>query len=141
MRLLIVEHERRIAELIQGALTLQRFPVKLIHSVVMRGLDPRIHHIRKSMWKWTDPRVKPAGDGDGRTSVDSNRPGTAVVSLMWRLGRVVPKQILGEKLYGLDERGSNTIPDHLRRKLLDAGATAEIHTIRGVRYLLTEGSS
>jgi DNA-binding response OmpR family regulator len=62
--------------------------------------------------------------------------------LMRRLGRVVPKPILEEKLYGLDdEHESNTIPvhvHHLRRKLLDAGAEAEIHTVRGVGYLLTE---
>ena len=62
--------------------------------------------------------------------------------LMRRLGRVVPKSIFEEKLYGLDdEHGSNTIPvhvHHLRRKLLDAGATAEIHTVRGVGYLLTD---
>ena len=62
--------------------------------------------------------------------------------LMRRLGRVVPKPVLEEKLYGLDdEHGSNPIPvhvHHLRRKLLDAGATAEIHTVRGIGYLLTE---
>jgi DNA-binding response OmpR family regulator len=27
---------------------------------------------------------------------------------------------------------------HLRRKLQDAGASAEIHTVRGVGYLLAE---
>ena len=63
---------------------------------------------------------------------------------MRRLGRVVPKLILEEKLYGLnDEPGSNTIPvhvHHLRRKLLDASSTAEIHTVRGVGYMLTESS-
>jgi len=62
--------------------------------------------------------------------------------LMRRLGRVVPKAVLEEKLYGIDEElESNAIPvhvHHLRRKLLDAGATAEIHTVRGVGYLLTE---
>lgn len=62
--------------------------------------------------------------------------------LMRRLGRVVPKQILEEKLYGIDdELESNAIPvhvHHLRRKLLDAGAHAEIHTVRGVGYLLIE---
>ena len=68
---------------------------------------------------------------------------TAILEqLMRRLGRVVPKAILEEKLYGIDdEHESNTIPVHvhdLRRKLLDAGASAEIHTIRGVGYLLTE---
>jgi len=27
---------------------------------------------------------------------------------------------------------------HLRRKLLDAGATTDIHTVHGVGYILTE---
>jgi DNA-binding response OmpR family regulator len=65
--------------------------------------------------------------------------------LMRRLGRVVPKTVLEEKLYGIDdELGSNAIPvhvHHLRRKLVDAGATAEIHTVRGVGYLLTDGDA
>ena len=62
--------------------------------------------------------------------------------LMRRLGRVVPKAVLEDKLYGIDEElESNAIPvhiHHLRRKLLDAGAEVEIHTVRGVGYLLTE---
>ena len=59
-----------------------------------------------------------------------------------RLGRVIPKVVLEEKLYGIDdELESNAIPvhvHHLRRKLQDAGASAEIHTVRGVGYLLAE---
>jgi DNA-binding response OmpR family regulator len=62
--------------------------------------------------------------------------------LMRRQGRVVPKSVLEEKLYGIDdELESNAVPvhvHHLRRKLQEANATAEIHTIRGVGYLLTE---
>jgi len=62
--------------------------------------------------------------------------------LMRRLGRVVSKAVLEEKLYGIDEElESNAIPvhvHHLRRKLLEAGATAEIHTVRGVGYFLSE---
>jgi DNA-binding response OmpR family regulator len=65
--------------------------------------------------------------------------------LMRRLGRVVPKALLEEKLYGLDdELESNAIPvhvHHLRRRLMDAGATAQIHTVRGVGYLLTESKA
>jgi DNA-binding response OmpR family regulator len=65
--------------------------------------------------------------------------------LMRRVGRVVPKPILEEKLYGIDdELGSNAVPvhvHHLRRKLQAAGATVEIHTIRGVGYLLEETRS
>jgi DNA-binding response OmpR family regulator len=62
--------------------------------------------------------------------------------LMRRLGRVMPKAVLEEKLYGIDdELESNAIPvhvHHLRRRLLDAGATVEIHTVRGIGYLLVE---
>ncbi len=62
--------------------------------------------------------------------------------LMRRLGRVVPKAILEEKLYGMDEEvESNAIPvhiHHLRRKLAEAGATPQVHTVRGIGYLLTE---
>ena len=62
--------------------------------------------------------------------------------LMRRLGRVVPKAVLEEKLYGIDEElGSNAIPvhvHHLRRKLMEAGATQEIHTVRGIGYLLVD---
>ena len=62
--------------------------------------------------------------------------------LMRRLGRVVPKAVLEEKLYGIDEElGSNAIPvhvHHLRRKLAEAGAGAQVHTVRGIGYLLTE---
>jgi DNA-binding response OmpR family regulator len=64
--------------------------------------------------------------------------------LLRRQGRVVPRAILEEKLYSMDrEIESNTIPvhvHHLRRKLTETGATAEIHTVRGVGYLLTESS-
>jgi hypothetical protein len=28
----------------------------------MRGLDPRIHHLRKNLPKWMDCRVKPGND-------------------------------------------------------------------------------
>src|SRR5215469_10482852 len=64
--------------------------------------------------------------------------------LLRRQGRVVPKSVLEDKLYGIDdELGSNAVPvhiHHLRRKLLAAGATVEIHTVRGIGYLLGEKS-
>jgi hypothetical protein len=44
---------------------MMRFPVDLIHSVVMRERDPRIHHLGRIYAKTMDPRVKPAGDGGG----------------------------------------------------------------------------
>ena len=70
------------------------------------------------------------------------REGAILEYLMRRLGHVVPKTVLEERLYSVDdELESNAIPvhvHHLRRKLEATGATAEIHTVRGVGYLLTE---
>jgi DNA-binding response OmpR family regulator len=77
----------------------------------------------------------------GSSLVLPRRESAILEHLMRRLGRVVPKSVLEEKLYGIDdEHGSNTIPvhvHHLRRKLSDCRANAD-HTVRGVGYLLTE---
>jgi DNA-binding response OmpR family regulator len=63
--------------------------------------------------------------------------------LMRRLGRVVPKAVLEEKLYGMgDELESNAIPvhvHHLRRKLTEAQASCIIHTVRGIGYFIEDG--
>ncbi len=70
------------------------------------------------------------------------RESAIIEHLMRRLGRVVPKTVLEDKLYGMgEELESNAIPvhvHHLRRRLIDAKASAEIHTVRGVGYLLSE---
>lgn len=72
----------------------------------------------------------------------SRRELAVLEHLLRRLGRVVPKSVLEEKLYGSDEEPeSNTIPvhvSHLRKRLIEAGADIEIHTIRGIGYLLAE---
>ena len=79
----------------------------------------------------------------GDASLLLPRRETAILEhLMRRLGRVVPKAVLEEKIYGLDaEPESNTIPvhvHHLRRRLGAAGASVAIHTVRGVGYILSE---
>lgn len=79
----------------------------------------------------------------GTTPVSMPRHELAILEhLMRRLGRVVPRAVLEEKLYGMDEPlESNAIPvhvHHLRRKLAEVGATPVIHTVRGIGYLLTE---
>jgi DNA-binding response OmpR family regulator len=79
--------------------------------------------------------------GSGRV-VLPRRESATLELLMRRLGRVVPKTVLEDKLYGIDdELESNAVPvhvHHLRRKLQAAGASVEIHTVRGVGYLLEE---
>src|SRR5436853_543895 len=77
----------------------------------------------------------------GTTYIPIPRRETAILEPPMRpLGRVVPKAVLEEKLYGLDaEPESNTIPvhvHHLRRRLQAAGAGVAIHTVRGVGYML-----
>jgi DNA-binding response OmpR family regulator len=67
----------------------------------------------------------------------------ALLELLLRsTGRVVAKTALEDGVYGMEEAvGSNTIEVHvsrLRKKLETTGATFDIHTIRGVGYLLAE---
>jgi DNA-binding response OmpR family regulator len=61
------------------------------------------------------------------------REAATLEHLLRRQGRVVPKSVLEEKLYGIDdELVSNAVPVHvhyLRRKVQDAAASAEIHTV------------
>lgn len=75
--------------------------------------------------------------------LDLSRQELAVLEqLMRRLGRVVPRAVLEEKLYGFDaEPTSNPVPvhvHHLRRRLEETGASVRVHTVRGIGYLLTE---
>jgi DNA-binding response OmpR family regulator len=62
--------------------------------------------------------------------------------LLRRQGRVVTREALEQGLYGFDTTlGSNAVEvlvHRLRRKLADANATAVVHTLRGVGYLLGE---
>src|SRR6516162_6774635 len=75
----------------------------------------------------------------------SRRELTIFEQMMRRFGRIVPKAVLEEKLYGIDEEpDSNPIPvhvHHLRRQLDAAGASLMIHTIRGVGYILAEAKA
>jgi DNA-binding response OmpR family regulator len=70
----------------------------------------------------------------------SRREMAILEQMMRRFGRIVPKAVLEEKLYGIDEEpDSNPIPvhvHHLRRQLEAADAKVAIHTIRGVGYIL-----
>lgn len=60
--------------------------------------------------------------------------------LVARRGQVVPKQLLIEKLFGMDDEGSvaavETYVHRLRKKL--EGADVRIRTIRGIGYLLED---
>lgn len=64
--------------------------------------------------------------------------------LLRRSGRVVAKPLLESSLYGpAQEVGSNAVEVHvhrLRRHLVESGASVQVHTIRGVGYMIGEAT-
>ena len=71
----------------------------------------------------------------------ARRETSVLEQLMRRSGRVVPKDVLCDSVYGFEENfGINSIEvavHRLRKRLQDVGATIRIHTLRGIGYLLT----
>jgi two-component system response regulator TctD len=78
---------------------------------------------------------------DGEPQMLSARELAVLELLMRRSGRVVSKRVVEDQIFGLStDVGSNAVEVYvhrLRRSLLDLGAQAAIHTIRGVGYLIT----
>lgn len=74
--------------------------------------------------------------------VFSAREAAVLELLMRRQGRVVPKRLVEDHLFGLaDDVASNAIEVYihrLRKQLADRGAKVQIHTMRGVGYLIAE---
>jgi DNA-binding response OmpR family regulator len=70
----------------------------------------------------------------------SPREMTVLEILLRRAGRVVPKHLLEDHLFGLSaDVGSNAVEVYvhrLRKQLTEAHAGVEIHTIRGIGYLV-----
>ncbi|HEX5321614.1 MAG TPA: response regulator transcription factor [Stellaceae bacterium] len=62
--------------------------------------------------------------------------------LLRRSGRVVAKTLLENSLYGLSQEvGSNAVEVYvhrLRRHLAEIGASVQVHTVRGVGYMIAE---
>src|SRR5882757_10591263 len=80
---------------------------------------------------------------DDQPQVLSSRE-TAVLELLMRSkGRVVTKKQVEDHIFGLSgEVASNAVEVYvhrLRKQLSDRGARVQIHTIRGVGYLIAEG--
>ncbi len=79
---------------------------------------------------------------DGKPQPLSVRETTVLEHLMRSKGRVVSKRQLEDSIFGLSEDvGSNAVEVYvhrLRKQLQERGSTAQIHTIRGVGYLLSE---
>lgn len=79
---------------------------------------------------------------DGRALPLTAREMALLENLLRRAGRVVPKRHLEERIYGFDDEVTpnslEVLLHRLRRKLTGSGFSGEIHTVRGVGYLLAE---
>jgi DNA-binding response OmpR family regulator len=79
---------------------------------------------------------------DDKPQILSAREVAVLELLMRRKDRVVPKKLVEDHIFGPSgEVGSNAIEVYvhrLRKQLSERGAKVQIHTIRGVGYLLAE---
>ena len=79
---------------------------------------------------------------NGKTVPISRREMGVLEQLMRRVGHVVPKGVMEDRIYGFDEEvSSNSVEVHisrLRKWLNETEASVVIHTLRGVGYLLAE---
>jgi DNA-binding response OmpR family regulator len=79
---------------------------------------------------------------DDRPISFSAREIAVLEHLLRRSGRVVAKTLLENSLYGpAQEVGSNAVEVHvhrLRRHLAETGASVQVHTVRGVGYMIGE---
>jgi DNA-binding response OmpR family regulator len=79
---------------------------------------------------------------DDKPQVFSAREVAVLEILMRRSGRVVSKKLVEDQLFGLSiDVSSNAVEVYvhrLRKQLADSGAKVQIHTIRGVGYLIAE---
>lgn len=124
----------------------------LVKPFALEELVARIHALLRRPGSFVG-RLRRAGnvsfDSVGRQAYVNDVPQTlsaremALLELLiGRAGRVVTKSFVEEQLFGQSEEvRSNAIEVYvhrLRKQLAELGANVEIHTVRGVGYLLTE---
>jgi two-component system response regulator QseB len=82
---------------------------------------------------------------NGRPLALTAREMTLLENLLRRSGRVVPKRHLEERVYGFDDdvtpNSLEVLLHRLRRKLAGGGFSGEIHTVRGVGYMLADNAT
>lgn len=118
-------------------------------------LAARLRALLRRPGRRVDPLLKVGGlsyDVAARIAAAGDRPidlarreADLLELLMRRAGQVVRRQSIEDALYSFDEpvtpNAIEAIVSRLRRKLDEAGLTGQLHTVRGVGYLLREGDS
>ncbi|MGH6882553.1 response regulator transcription factor [Hypericibacter sp.] len=90
-------------------------------------------------------------DAESRTATVADRALTLgrretdlLEALIRRSGRAISKAALENSIYGLagevEPNALEVLVSRLRRRLTEAGATAQIHTLRGIGYLMSDGT-
>jgi len=90
-------------------------------------------------------------DAENRTATVEDRPlalgrreTDLLEALIRRSGRAIAKAALENSIYGLtgevEPNALEVLVSRLRRRLAEAGATAQIHTLRGIGYLMSDGA-
>ncbi|KQW80827.1 response regulator [Brevundimonas sp. Root1279] len=81
-----------------------------------------------------------AGAFDGAPLDLSRREADLLELLMRNAGSLVPRRVIDDALYGIEEavtpNAVEAIVSRLRRKIETAGGEAMLHTVRGIGYLL-----
>ncbi len=82
---------------------------------------------------------------EGRAELMSAQELTLLEVLLRRAGKVVPKSYIEDQLFGMtSEVGKSAVEVsvyRLRKRLESMGAKVEIHTVRGLGYLLADAGA
>jgi DNA-binding response OmpR family regulator len=81
---------------------------------------------------------------EGRALALGRRETDLLEALIRRSGRAIAKSALEDAIYGLagevEPNALEVLVSRLRRRLTEAGATAQIHTLRGIGYLMADAA-
>lgn len=109
---------------------------------LLRRPGPRAVSMLESGLLRFDPVTREARVGD-RVMDLSRREADLLELLMRRLGTVVVREAIENGLYSFNEpvtpNAVEAIVSRLRRKLEEAGMAGQLHTVRGVGYMLRSG--
>lgn len=136
--------DARILGLNEGAdeYMVKPFDVDELHARLLAVLRRRDGYVGRSLSCGqlrfaVDTRVAYVGE---RALTLSVRETELLEVLLRRAGRVVPKRIAEDQLFGLDgDLGSNAIEVYvhrLRKRLEEGGTATQIETVRGVGYMI-----
>lgn len=110
---------------------------------LLRRPGPRVSTVLEAGALRFDVATRKAATPEHRIEL-SRREADLLELLIRRQGIVVVRATIEDALYGFNEpvtpNAIEATVSRLRRKLDDAGCTGQLHTVRGVGYLLREGA-